>query len=234
MVDIHSHILPGIDDGSKTMEESIKLLKDLSEVGFTDIVLTPHYVYDSNFVCNNKEKLSLLTQLEKELENNKINLNLYLGNEIYITENIDELILKDEIKTMNNTKYILVEFPLSHLPHNAINIVDDLIYAGYKVILAHPERYPFVIDDVDNLEEFVEMGVLLQPNYTSLFGKYGKEIEKTLKKIMKKYTISFIGSDTHKNIMNKKEKDIRKKLKKYYTENQIEDILNNNFNNLLK
>lgn len=233
MKDLHSHILYGIDDGSKSLEDSLELLSRLSSYGTTDIFLTPHYIEGSKFNCNNKDKKELFTELKKQVKERNININLYLGNEIYLTENIHELVKKREIRTLNNSEYILIEFPMTHLPKNTINIIDELVHIGYKVIIAHPERYPYVKKDIHILDEFLELGVLLQGNYTSLFNKYGSESKKTLKKLLKLNLISFLGSDTHKTVSKIDEKLLRKTLKKYISNDKIEEILNTNYSKII-
>ena len=109
MKDLHSHLLPGIDDGSNSMEESISLLKSAYESGITDMMLTPHYMYKTDYNCNNKKKEKLFKELKDELIKNNIPINIYLGNEIYINEDIIKLIKKGDIHTLNNTKYILTK-----------------------------------------------------------------------------------------------------------------------------
>ena len=103
MKDLHSHILYGIDDGSKTLDESIAILRQAYNNGVTDIVLTPHYIKNSKYNATNQEKRKILRELKKELVNNNININLYLGNEVYITD--ESISLRKEISTINNSRY---------------------------------------------------------------------------------------------------------------------------------
>ena len=110
MIDIHTHILYDVDDGSNHLQESIDLLEKATENNITDIILTPHYIQNTKFNVNNKEKQKRLTQLKKELKKQNIQINLYLGNEIYIHENIIETLNK-EAMTLNNSRYILIELP---------------------------------------------------------------------------------------------------------------------------
>lgn len=108
MIDMHCHILYGIDDGCKTIEESIETIRNMKSVGFNTIVLTPHYIEDSLFKANNNLKLERLEILKEELLKNNIDVNLFLGNEIFINESINELIINKEIRSINNTRYILI------------------------------------------------------------------------------------------------------------------------------
>lgn len=227
MVDIHSHIMYGIDDGSKDIETSLEILKDAHNNGVTDIFLTPHYIENSKFDCNNENKEKILNTLKKKLKEENISINLYIGNEVFIDENILEHIKNNEIATLNNSKYILVELPMGRMYNNTKEILFNLIIEGYTIVLAHPERYRYMQEDDKKLEELLSMGVLLQGNYRSLFGYYGKDAKKTLKKFIKKKQISFLGSDIHKNDgynLKKLEKIVLKLSKdKEYTENIIKN-----------
>lgn len=228
MRDIHSHILPGVDDGARTLDESISLLHSLEDAGVTDLVLTPHYIEDSKYVCNVEKKELLLKVLLKEVEKENINIKLYLGNEIYFEDNLLELLDKKEISTINNSRYLLIELPILNMPRETKNVFSELIYSGYKVILAHPERYVYVIDNIKLLDDLVRMGVILQGDYMSLFGKYGRGAMKTLKKLIKSNYISLLASDTHHHV-EVDEKRLRKKLEWLAPSTKIEELLNTNF-----
>ena len=161
MKDIHCHILNGIDDGSKTIEESIRIIKNAIDNGITDIVLTPHYIENSNYNCNNKNKFYLINKLKKELKKNNLYINLYLGNEIMITKNIISLLTKGEASTINNTKYVLIEFPL----HNELSYIEDIIFElvrnNYIPIIAHPERYSYIQKDITYLCQIFQFAIYL-------------------------------------------------------------------------
>lgn len=233
MKDIHSHLLFGIDDGCKDIGESITLLKKAQEQGITDLVLTPHYMEETRYNCNNKEKNKRFEELKKAAKAENIEINLYLGNEVYITENFLELLKKEEIQTINNTKYILLEFPLGNMLYNSKEILYELVVAGYVPILAHPERYRIFQRHPEHIDEYLRMGVLLQGNYKSLYGKYGKEAKKTLIYFLKNKKITFLGSDCHHET-DFKLKKLKKKLKSLLkSDSMIEDLLENNFNKVI-
>lgn len=234
MIDIHSHIMFGIDDGSKSIDVSMDILRDAYKNGVTDIILTPHYIEDSKYTCNNREKEKILKKLQYTLKKEKIGINLYMGNEIYINENISELIQKGEISTLNNSKYILVELPMGRMYNNTRSIFFELIREGYTVILAHPERYRYMSKYEEKLEELTEMGVLLQGNYRSLFGYYGKDAKKALEKLIKKKQISFLGSDIHKNDGYKLKKLEKKVLRLSKDKDYTESIISGNAKKILK
>ena len=233
MKDIHSHLLYGIDDGCINISESIKLLKQMELKGVTELVLTPHYIANSNYVCDVLNKNKIFRELQNEVNKQNINIKLYLGNEIYLDEDIIDLLKNNKISSINNSKYLLIEFPMINYPIKAKSIFSELIYNGYIIILAHPERYMYVSKDIKILDDFKEMGVLFQGNYESLFGKYGTSSKKTLKKLLKNKYISFLAGDIHHNV-DLDLKKLEKELKKYLTSNEINDILNINFEKVIR
>ena len=164
-IDIHSHILYNIDDGSKSLEESINIIKEHIKMGFTDIVVTPHYIENTKYIANNLTKQNILKKLKEELKKQNININLYLGNEVFINNNIEELINNKEISTINNSKYILIEFPMNQKPKDVNNIIYELRIKGIIPIIAHPERYDYVEKNPDIVNEWIEEGAILQSNY---------------------------------------------------------------------
>ena len=233
MKDIHSHLLFGIDDGCKDINESISLLKEAEKQGVTELMITPHYIEESKYNCNNEEKQKLFDQLVEKTKEENINIKLYLGNEVFINDNFLKLLKKKEIKTLNNSKYVLLEFPFGNMLYNTKDIIYELVVAGYVPILAHPERYRIFQRHPDHIEEYLRMGVLLQGNYKSLFGKYGSQAKKTLIYFLKKHQITFLGSDCHHE-KDFKIKKLKKKLKSIVkSDNMIEDLLENNFNKVV-
>lgn len=230
MKDIHSHILYGIDDGSRSIEESIQLLDRQYDHGVTDIILTPHYIENSKYNCNNRKKKELFHELKQKYQK----INLYLGNEVYITENILELLKSEEIMTLNDSRYLLIELPMNSEIKNLDSIIFDLVRNNIVPIIAHPERYRYVQKNIHYFDEFRNMGVLLQGNYESLFNQYGSSAKKTLKKLLKEEMITFLGSDmhrieytTHLEMLEKKlakiVKDVKKR--KQLLENNIEKVI---------
>ena len=234
MKDLHSHLLYGIDDGCKNIEESIPLLKGLEKEGVTEIMLTPHYIENTNYNSNNFEKQTIFEELCQKVEEEKINIKLYLGNEVYITPNMIELIEQGEIKTLNNSKYLLFEIPLNNINQNTLEIVNNLVSHGYSPILAHPERYRYFQEHPRAIEDYLRSGILLQINYTSLFGKYGIVAEKTAKLFLKKKWVSFIGSDIHHNLELNKKKLEKKLLRITRDKNYTKDLLEDNFDKVIQ
>lgn len=231
MIDFHSHILPGIDDGAKNLEQSIAMVNEAKKVGFTKIISTSHYM-ENYYECNEKNRKELLEQVQKNVNG----IELCLGNEIYITNNIIELLKNGQASSINGTKYVLFEFPLiTTRPMNDKEVIYRLVENGYIPIIAHPERYPFIQENPDYLFELEEMGALFQANYGSIIGMYGLKAKKTLKILLKNNLISFFGSDVHRpeQVYNKMPKII-KKLKKIISNEEFEEFTEINPEKVLK
>ena len=233
MKDLHSHLLPGIDDGSHSLEESISLLREMSNCGVQEVVLTPHYIENSKYTCNNRDKKKLLEQLKKEVKDAGIDITLYLGNEVFFTSNFVELLEKKEISTIHNSKYLLFEFPMHEHYKGSGEAILKLISRGYVPILAHPERYKRFLEKPDLAEEYLRMGVLLQGNFASLFGKYGRGPKKLLKYYIKKGWISFLGSDTHHDFKYDMKKLEKKLHRLHHDEEYINNLLEGNFDRVI-
>lgn len=231
MIDFHSHILPGIDDGSRNLEQSIAMVNEAKKVGFTKIISTSHYM-ENYYECNERDRRQLL----KKVQENVQGIELILGNEIYITNNIIELLQNGQASSINGTKYVLFEFPLiTTRPMNDKEVIYRLVENGYIPIIAHPERYPFIQENPDYLFELEEMGALFQANYGSIIGMYGLKSKKTLKILLKNNLISFLGSDVHRpeQVYNKMPKII-KKLKKIISNEEFEEFTEINPEKVLK
>lgn len=197
MIDIHCHILPGIDDGSRDVEESMEMIREAYKAGFTNIISTSHYIEESYNVPKVRRQ-ELIDMLNSKIEQEGMQIKIYNGAEAYITPNLVELIKAEELPTMNGTKYLLMELPMHNQILNLESIVSKVINQGITLIIAHPERYSYVQKNYKVLNELAEMGVLFQANYGSCIGQYGKEAEKTLKKLLKANRISFFGTDCHR------------------------------------
>lgn len=235
MKDIHTHILDNLDDGAKTLNESLEILEKAYQNGFKDIILTPHYIKNSIYSANNQEKLRKLEILQKELQKRNILINLYLGNEVYIDEDIIELFENLEISTLNNSKYILIELPLN----NKTLILDEVLYklkkANLVPIIAHPERYLNYYKDYDFFASLIKKGCLLQGNIKSLYGKYGRKSKKMFKELLKRNMFHFLGSDIHHEQDDIYLKNMRKDVLKIVKNQDIVDnLFEKNIDKVLK
>lgn len=197
MIDMHSHIIYEVDDGAKSIEQSLQILKEAHKVGFEKIVVTPHYMegYYEKEKQEIKEKIEILKEELKKIE---CPIEILQGNEIYITDEINELLEQDKVSTLNNKQYVLFELPLNAEPMNLTEVIYQILEKGKTPILAHPERYPFVQRDPNQLLSLIEEGVLLQANYGSILGQYGKESKKTIKTMLEHNMVHLLGSDVHR------------------------------------
>ncbi len=236
MIDVHNHILYGIDDGCKTKEESLSVLEKMSNLGYEKIVVTPHYMEEANYTANHEEKMKLLKELEAELKLKHIPLKLYLGQEIYIQESIEEKIKMKQISTINNQKVLLVEIPMFEKICEALDFLDELIFQGYKIILAHPERYLIFQENPTLIQDYLSKGIFLQGNMESINGKYGKKAQKLSKFLLKNKMYFVLASDVHHENASFFEDfyKIKKKLLKVINEDYFKDLLFINPEKMLK
>lgn len=226
MIDIHCHLVYEVDDGSKSIEDTLYMLKEAKKVGFTDIICTPHYMEDYYEVPCSEISNKILKM--KELSQN-INIRIYQGNEIYSTENIIEYLNSNQAMSLNNSKYVLIEFPMQNKPMNMDQVVYLLLQAGKIPIIAHPERYSYVREDPNMLLEYIEQGVLFQSNYGSVIGIYGNEIKETAKKLLTHNMIHFLGSDNHRiNTVYKNIPEALKTLEKWVGQDKIQELTTDN------
>lgn len=235
MIDVHSHLIYAVDDGSRSLEESIEILRNLSKVGVTDIIITPHYISDSNYDSTKIDNLSKLNKIKRELEDQNIDIRVYLGNEIYIDENIIDYIRENKICTLNNTEYTLIELPMSGIYADYVDIFCSLIDEGCKVVLAHPERYNAFQKDFSKIYELNNIGVLFQCNIESILGKYGKEAKKVIKRMLKEDLVYMFGTDIHhvKSSYDFIDKASNKILK-YVSKEKLNDLLVNNAKKIIQ
>ena len=197
MIDIHSHIIPNVDDGSRSMEETINMLNEAYNVGFTTVVSTSHY-YLRHYEPNEAERMECLEKINTNIKNALPNLQICIGSEIYVTNEMVNLIKEHKASTINNTSYILFELPFEHQIANLKDIIYNLLGNKYIPIIAHPERYKYIQKDPNILLELIDLGVLFQSNYGSILGIYGKAPKKTVKVLLQNNFIHFLGSDTHR------------------------------------
>lgn len=200
MIDIHSHILNDVDDGSDSLSNSIEILKKAEHAGFSDIILTPHFIegYYDNTKSSIKEKINIL---KNELYNENVIVELHSGNEVFLSENTPNLIRDSEIATLANSRYVLFEVPFTNKMWNLENIVQEIKNLGCIPIMAHPERYAFFQEDPNSILRLLKEGVLLQCNYGSFIGQYGKEAKRLAEILLENKLIHFLGTDTHKHGM---------------------------------
>ena len=193
MIDMHSHVLPFVDDGSKSIETSLKMLENEIANGVNTIVFTPHYkhnVYDVPF----KELNTIFKDFKKNIEEKNIPINVFLGQEIYCTNKIYELLKEGKVSTINGTNCILLEFNY-YDEQDIQDYVYNLKTMGYVPIIAHIERYVYL--DWHSLFDLKQLGALIQVNASSITGEEGRTIRRRVLKAIKQGLVDFVGSDVH-------------------------------------
>tara|TARA_Y100000766_G_C18915580_1_gene611127 strand:- start:7027 stop:7749 length:723 start_codon:yes stop_codon:yes gene_type:complete len=189
-VDIHSHILPGIDDGAKNVEESISLISEMKGLGFSKIIGTPHTY--RNLYNNTNESITNSFNLIKS--KHPQDLNISFASEYFMDENLIKQAENKSLLTLKNN-YVLTETGFKFMPLNIFEVIFQLQLNGYRAVLAHPERYHFF-----SMKDFFKLkknGVLFQINMFSLIGYYGESTLSLANKLLKNNMIDYIGSDIH-------------------------------------
>lgn len=213
--DIHCHILPGIDDGSRSMEETVKMLSLAYESGTREILATPHF-HPRRGHAPAEKVLKKVEEVQKIAAEKFPGLSLYPGNELYYCHDIIEKISDGEVLTLNNSSYVLVEFSFTEELRKIKTGLNRILMGGYSPVLAHVERYEELTGDWDALEELTEAGVYLQINAETLQGKLGMGKKRFVKKLLKEEMVSFVASDAHDAarrtpVLNKSAEYVQKK-----------------------
>ena len=227
MIDIHSHIMSGIDDGARSLEESLLLLKKMSAIGISHIVATPHYIVGSHYILNNQQKLEKLE---------KIPLYLYLGNEIFMDPSILALIKKNEIAPINGSRYILIELPVSRPMNEMMEFLFYFRSKDFVPIIAHPERYVYLQENHELIEKFLKMGCLFQGNFSNILEKYGAHAKKLFLYMLKNNQYHFLATDIHHedDILFKKMKKVKKEIIKLTSKEKFQELTYDNPLKVLK
>lgn len=196
MIDIHSHILPGVDDGAKTEIDSLNMARKAVEEGITTIVATPHH-RNGMFDNDRDSIIKLVEMLNELLEEENIPLEVLPGQETRIHGDIIEELKNQIMLPINDTKYVFIEFSSTHVPRYASQMLFDIQVAGYIPIIVHPERNQELIENPGRLYEFVKKGALTQLTAASLVGKFGKNVQKFSRQLIEANLTHFIASDAH-------------------------------------
>ena len=193
--DMHSHLIPGIDDGSKSFEDSLMMLRKFTDLGYKKVITTPHVM--SDFYKNNPETiLGGLKKVREAVAAAGINIEIEAAAEYYLDFHFDDLIKKKELLTFGQN-HVLFELSFNDEPPRVKDSIFNMVTEGYKPILAHVERYPFYFNQWEKIEDYKNRGVLLQLNINSLSGHYGPPVKKMAEQLIDKGWIDVIGSDCH-------------------------------------
>lgn len=198
VVDMHSHLIPGVDDGSTNLEETIELIKKFKDLGIKKLITTPHIMGD--FYKNSPDNLiPLRNTIREELDKLNIDISFDVAAEYYLDESfLKKIEEKEPLLTFGDN---LILFETSYM--NSSSLLDPVVFelqsAGYKPILAHPERYIYMYNDFESYTNLFDKGVLFQLNLLSLVGYYSKGAQKIAEKLIKNNMIHFVSSDCHKS-----------------------------------
>ena len=223
--DIHSHLLPGIDDGVKSLEESINILKSLHQKGFDKVITTPHimsgYYENTPDIINKK-----LAEVKQEIEiTENLNINLEAAAEYYVDEFFYTHLEKGLEVLSFGDNYVLIETPFLNKPNILLDVIFLMQSKGYNPVLAHPERYIYIQEDYKILDEILNTNTLLQVNANSFTGYYSKPAKKLAEYIVDEKLLRFVGSDIHnQNHLNTYKKTINTK---YFQKCRQLNLINN-------
>jgi protein-tyrosine phosphatase len=221
-IDIHSHLLPGIDDGAQTNEDTVMLISGLQEIGFSQFITTPHIM--KNVWDNTRSGIeSKLAETSTMLETSIPNVPLRAAAEYLMDGNFTELFKSEPLLTIKDN-FVLVEMSYINPPIQLFDILFELQIEGYVPVLAHPERYAFYHGNLNEFKKLKNAGCLLQLNLLSTVGYYGLGVYKTAERLLRHGMIDFTGSDVHH------EKHLNSFSKRILLEDTkaLQDALNNN------
>lgn len=197
MIDLHCHILYGIDDGPKTIEESIEMAKMAVDQGITHILCTPHHL-NREYTNPANQVIIKTNRLQKELEAQNIPLELYGGQEVHLSEKIIDEFKQHNILTVDlSEKYFLLEFPTTEIPIYANALIQQLIFMNKTPIIVHPERQKQFLEDPNLMIDYIDMGCLFQLTAPSICGHFGKKVKKVSELMIDHNLVHMIASDAH-------------------------------------
>lgn len=225
MIDIHTHLLPSVDDGSPDMETSMELIKDEINQGVTDIFVTPHYFKQRGYLSTVEENKKIFDDLIQEVNKQNLKVNLYLGTEIYYNKHSLRDLRAGLTKPLGDSLYVLIEFSLFEEAEDIPEAINNLTANGYIPIIAHPERYPYLLD-IKYFTYFKRMGAKIQINASALIGDYGRKIKKFVIKLIKNELVDFVASDIH-NFRMSSLKKAYKVVESTFSREKAESLFNN-------
>lgn len=195
-VDIHSHLIPGIDDGAQTMDDSIAMLAKFQDMGFTKVITTPHIMTDA-FPNTSETILGGLEKVREEIEKVGLTIQIEAAAEYYFDETLMKKIKNNDLLTFGGN-HVLVEFGFHNKPQYADEMFFELLTHGYKPVVAHFERYLYYLGSLDQAIKWRSKGVNIQLNLNSLTGHYGPEIQKQAEKMIDEVCFDYVGTDCHR------------------------------------
>lgn len=222
-VDIHSHLLPGIDDGAKDLAHSIELIKTMHSYGIKNFITTPHVLGDV-YPNSSEVILQKVKEVQEELAKQGLeDINISAAAEYMMDEQFMALLQKGDLLTLKDD-FLLVEMSYFSAPMNLYDVLFDIQLKGYKPVLAHPERYNFYHNDFDSYYKLKKAGCLFQLNFLSLTDQYGPHVKKTSQKLLNLDMYDFVGTDTH----HSRHLDLLKTLATEKNKKNLESLMKNN------
>ena len=210
--DMHSHLIPGIDDGSPDLDTSVELIQGMIGLGYKKLITTPHLMID--LYPNNRQTIAKgFEKLKAELKKRKINIEIQAAAEYFLDDHFDSLLEKKEPLLTLKDNLVLVEFSFASLPLDYKEKIFAIQLNGYKPVLAHPERYTYLHNKPEIYETLRDVGCLFQVNLLSLTGYYGKSVAQVADRFFKKQQIELLGSDLHhdRHMLNLQSPQLRQK-----------------------
>ncbi len=208
MLDIHTHVLPGLDDGARDFDESLEIIKKYINNGYDGVIATPHH-YRGRYIPSKEEIIKSRDLLLNQLKKLKIDFDIYLGNEIFFEENTINELENKEVFTIAGSRYILIEFPFLGKINYAHSLIYQIQLSGFMPIIAHVERYQVTEEEFEFMEKIYNAGALFQVNLSSLKDPSSKEY-KLVNKILDRDMVQFVATDTHS--LNKRNPDVKDEL----------------------
>ncbi|MEW5766220.1 MAG: CpsB/CapC family capsule biosynthesis tyrosine phosphatase [bacterium] len=198
MIDIHAHILPGLDDGVRSIDEAVEIIKQAERGGIKIIVATPHLIWGTAYAPSRETIEKGMKELQSRLSPACRHVTFLSGAELYLdgTQDINRILKEDPI-TLNNQNYLLIEFPLHQVPPNTREIVTAFLNEGIIPIIAHPERNKDILDKPNLLFELIEQGAVSQLDGGSLLGHHGRRAKKWAEIFLVHHLVQVIASDVH-------------------------------------
>ncbi len=195
-VDMHSHLLPGIDDGSPDLDTSLQLIRGLKNLGFSKLITTPH-IFSDMYPNTRQGILEKLALVQQAVAAENLDIEIQAAAEYFLDEHVEQLLAKNEPLLTISGKMVLVEFSMAYPPHSLKNILFEMQMQGYQPIIAHPERYIYLEREKPFYDELKDLGCLFQLNILSLSGHYGKSSLELAQYLIKKGYYDLAGTDLH-------------------------------------
>ena len=198
MIDIHSHVLPGLDDGSRDIKETMEMLTMAAKSGVTDMIATPHCNIQGSFEnYYNHYYVQVFREVEKAVHDAGLPIRLYPGAEVFVTADLPDLMASGKILTLNGGHYVLLEFDFYENLGFANDMLEKICAMGVRPVIAHPERYFFIQQRPRTAYEWYERGYVLQCNKGSFTGRFGKQCTELAHEMLEHRLVSVIASDAH-------------------------------------